>query len=433
MEQYLKELDDVDVEPSTTYYLSPRMQEELDKATADLDAFIADFFKEDEPPEDSGSVSWDDIELGCDEDDSRPIKFRKTEKPKLTKPKVITLETPTAEVHASLDALQKSATIQASLREAEKIEAKATNIDCYSFKKLEFKNPALKKFFTIRKPKVTAVIDWLKLKMTVSPTYAFSHPSKKFQDIRKFLKLHGINNNARVDQSLADERIFTFDIHDVASGEQFKRVIALLESEYGATDMKIVMLELSLDFWHVGAGPLLLALAKSVRADTTVSSKDFRLYRGKGQFRVMPKSPHTAMRYINEGYTIGVGHRDKSKVYKRAYLKTRDQNQDLPQDQHRPRIETNLRGQVLADLGNDADNLKHLVNEGFRHLRFTKLNDNATAKEVADYHNSAELFGRESCVISKSRHKRKLHNFIKPHSDLNRVIDKAVWNFSRNF
>lgn len=139
------------------------------------------------------------------------------------------------------------------------------------------------------------------------------------------------------------------------------------------------------------------------------------------------------MRYINEGYTIGVGHRDKSKVYKRAYLKTRDQNQDLPQDQHRPRIETNLRGQVLADLGNDADNLKHLVNEGFRHLRFTKLNDNATAKEVADYHNSAELFGRESCVISKSRHKRKLHNFIKPHSDLNRVIDKAVWNFSRNF
>lgn len=433
MEQYLKELDDVDVEPSTTYYLSPQMQEELDKATADLDAFIADFFKEDEPPEDSGSVSWGDIELGCDEDDSRPIKFRQTEKPKLTKPKVITLETPMAEVHASLDALQKSATIQTSLREAEKIEAKATSIDCYSFKKLEFNNPKLNGFFTIRKPKVIAVIDWLKLQMTVSPAYAFSHPSKKFQDIRKFLKLHGINNNARVDQSLADERIFTFDIHDVASGEQFKRVIALLESEYGATDMKIVMLELSLDFWHVGAEPLLLALAKSVRADTRVSSRDFRLYRGKGQFRVIPKSPYTAMRYINEGYTLGIGHRDKSKAYKRAYLKTRDQNQDLPQDQHRPRIEVNLSGQVLVGLGNDTVNLKHLISEGFKYLQFTQLNDNATAEEVKRYRKSIELFGRETSTISKSRHKRQLPDFIKSHADLNRAISKAVYNLTRKF
>lgn len=433
IEQYFKELDGVDVEPSTTCYLSPRVQKELDKATVELDAVVADFLGEGKFPKGSGGVSWGDIELGCDEDDSRPIKFRQTEKPKLTKPKVITLETHVAEVNASLEALQKSVTIQASLREAEKIEAKATSIDSYSFKKLEFNNSKLNEFFTIRKPKVTAVIDWLKLQMTVSPTYSFSHPSKKFQDVRKFLKLHGINNNARVDQSLTDERIFTFDMHDVASGEHFKRVIALLESEYGATNMKIVVLELSLDFWHVGAGPLLLALAKSVRADTTVSSKDFRIYRGKGQFRVMPKSPHTAMRYINEGYTIGVGHRDNDDVYIRLYFKTKDQNKNLPTEQHCMRVEVNLSGQLLADLGNDADNLKHLVNGGFGYLRFTKLNDGVTAAEARHYRERIELFGQEKQIISRSRNKRDLPDFIRTHAELNKTASKAVCNFSRNF
>lgn len=433
MEQYPKELDDVDVEPSTTYYLSLRVQEDLDKATADLDTFVADFFEESKSSRNSGSVLWGDIELGCDEVDSRPIKFRQTEKPKLTEPKLITHETPIAEVYASLDALQKSPTIQASIREADKIEAKVTSIECYAFKKIEFNNSALNEFFTIRKPKVTAVIDWFKLQMTVSPAYAFSHPSKKFQDIRKFLKVHGINHNARIDQSLENERVFTFDLHDVASGEQFKRVIALLKLEYDATNMKIVMLELSLDFWHVGAGPLLLALAKSVRADATVRSKDFRLYRGKGLFRAMPKSSHVAMRYINEGYTIGIGHRDNDDVYIRLYFKTKDQNKKLPTKQHRMRVEVNLSGQTLANFGNRTDNLKELIHEGFTFLRFTKLNDGLTAAEARYYRERIELFGQEKHIISKSRNKRDLPDLIRTHAELNKIVNKAVCNFSRNF
>lgn len=42
---------------------SQREQREIDSLTDELDAFIADAFKEDESPNDPKVVSWDDIEL----------------------------------------------------------------------------------------------------------------------------------------------------------------------------------------------------------------------------------------------------------------------------------------------------------------------------------------------------------------------------------
>lgn len=393
---------------------SQREQREIDSLTDELDAFIADAFKEDESPNDPKVVSWDDIEL------------------KDELPTVVTTDTPWQTVCDFWDEYSSRPSIQQGLREAEKIEAKCTHIECFPLK-CEFSNAELNKYFTIRKPKVTACIDWLKLEFTVDSMYKFGHPTKPFQDIRKFLKDHGINDNAYVEQSQVNPRTFTFDIHDIASLKQIDAILGLLREEYDATDMKIVTLELSLDFWNMKAKPLLLALAKSVRVGSSITDKDFRVYLGKKQFRVMPNNPRKAMKYINQGYTIGIGHRDNDDVYIRLYFKTKDQNKNLPTERHRARVEVNLSGQVLADLGNDADNLKHLINEGFGHLRFTKLNDGVTAVEARHYRERIELFGQEKQIISKSRNKRDLPDLIRTHAELNKTASKAVSNLSRNF
>jgi len=391
-----------------------REQREIDSFTDELEALFANAPNEDESPNDPKVVSWDDIEL------------------KDELPTVVTTDTPWQTVCDFWDEYSSRPSIQQGLREAEKIEAKCTYIECFPLK-CEFSNAELNKYFTIRQPRVTACIDWLKLEFTANPTYKFGHPTKPFQDIRKFLKDHGINDNAYVEQSKVNPQTFTFNIHDIASFKQMDAILRLLREEYDATDMKIVMLELSLDFWNMKAKPLLLALAKSVRVGSSITDKDFRVYLGAKQFRVMPNNPRKAMKYINRGYIIGIGHRDNDDAYIRLYSKTRDQNQDLPQDKHRTRVEVNLSGQVLVDLGNDVDNLKHLINEGFGHLRFTKLNDGVTAVEARHYRERIELFGQEKQITSKSRNKRDLPDYIRSHAELNRAASKAVYNFSRNF
>lgn len=389
-------------------------QREIDSFTEELEALFANAPNEDESPNDPKLVSWDDIEL------------------KDEQPTVVKTDTPWQTVCDFWDEYSSRPSIQQGLREAEKIEAKCTYIECFPLK-CEFSNAELNKYFTIRKPRVTACIDWLKLEFTVNPTYKFGHPTKPFQDIRKFLKDHGINDNAYVEQSQVNPLMFTFDIHDIASSEQMDTILGLLRKEYGATDMKIVMLELSFDFWNMKAKPLLLALAKSVRVGSSITDKDFRVYLGAKQFRVMPNNPRKAMKYINRGYTIGIGHRDNDDVYIRLYFKTTDQNKNLPTKRHRTRVEVNVSGQTLANFGNCTDNLKELIHSGFKFLQFTKLNDGVTAAEARHYRERIELFGQKKQIISKSRNKRDSPDLIRTHAELNRMVSKAVYNLSRNF
>ena len=394
--------------------MSQREQREIDSFTEELDALFANALKEDEPSSGSTVVSWDDIEL------------------KDELPTAVTKDTPWQTVCDFWDEYSSRPSIQQGLREAEKIEAKCTHIESFPLK-CEFSNSEMNKYFTILQPRVTACIDWLKLEFTVDPTHKFGHPTKPFQDIRKFLKGHGINDNAYVEQSQVNLLMFTFDIHDIASSEQIDTILGLLRKEYGATDMKIVMLELSFDFWNMKAKPLLLALAKSVRVGSSITDKDFRVYLGAKQFRVMPNNPRKAMKYINRGYTIGIGHRDNDDVYIRLYFKTTDQNKNLPTERHRTRVEVNVSGQTLANFGNCTDNLKELIHSGFKFLQFTKLNDGVTAAEARYYRERIELFGQKKQIISKSRNKRDSPDLIRTHAELNRTVSKAVYNLSRNF
>lgn len=338
--------------------------------------------------------------------------------------------------NSCFDAYVRRLSESKSVQQAKEIEARLTTIESYPLAKIKVKSKKVASYFKFKAPSVTAVIDWLALEFRVNASaFVFKHPDKPFQDIRKLMKDHAVDPNMYVLHSKSDRSKFTIHLHDIARVEQLDRVIELLRVHYGASphEMRITTLELSLDFWHVKTKAMLLALAKSVRAVASVEDKDFRVYLDTNHFAVMPKDPCKAMSYIDQGYTIGIGHMRNDDVYIRAYYKRTDRNADLPEHERRLRIEVNLTGKILEVMGNHTDNLKALIEQGFKHLTFTRLNTDVANKDQVRYTDQVELFGRSTSVISRSRNRRPLCNFIRTNRGLNDVVRKSVYNLSRYF
>lgn len=389
--------------------MSPIEFKDLRKADADLEAFMAEFMSGDQS---EPMVTWDEIEINEE------------------LPTTVTQGMPFRTVCDVLDEYVNRDSIKQSVVESRKIEAQATDINCFDLK-LEFNSPDLNQYFEIKKPKITAVIDWLRLEIVIGEGYKFKRPTKPYDDIKDFLRAKGISDEPYVVQSSHYRWTFTIDLHDVSTGNEYNNVLNQLREEYQPSLLKVVTLEVSLDFQNIKAKPFLLALAKAIRVDERLTNTDLRIYKDSGLF--MPNKSETAMKYAQDCYSIGIGHKDQGDLYVRIYYKMRDRDQELPQDQHRMRIEINVRGQTLVDLGNDATNLKYLANESFKILRFTHLTDDATAEQKAEYRKFMGLFGKEISVISKSRNKRKYPDHIESHAELNRAISKAVSNFIRKF
>ena len=352
----------------------------------------------------------------------------------------VTTQTEFSDVVGLLDRYANSPTFKQGRKEAEKILAKANTIDCFTGK-ISFQNPDLNQHFEIRQPKITAVIDFIKLEVKTGDHYQFKRPQVAFLEVQNFLDTQGIvkkNNDgtggAYVQHSKTNIRSFTFSIHDVKSGEQFNQALKLLHAEYSPKSIKIVGVELSLDFWHLPPNPLLLELSKTVRADINTERKDFRAYKNKHEFGEMPSTTLSAVSKIEKGFAIGIGHRDKGNEYKRFYYKTRDSGKALPIDQHRPRAEVNLRGSLLSGISNNTADLRKIITDGFKHLQFTRLNtDKATKADARQFHNKIDLYGKETEITSKNRNKRSLPEYMKTNADLNRAINKSVQNLARNF
>lgn len=393
----------------TQYYVNKIKQKEIEDATAELDAFMTEFMLID-----------DDFPLSTQAE---------------ALPKLITLDTPNEILEEVLKAHENKPGVKDAVIEAEKIEAKVSSIHLYDvlgkeYKLVKYKLPY---FFNLTKPRIKAVVDWLKLEFSVDENYSFAHPTKPFQDIRKFLKTNEINKNAYVEQLGLYQNTFRVNLYDINSSKKLHKITKLLEKEYGAKNFKIVTLELSIDFWNLKSIPFLLALAKSIRVSEGVKDTALRVYRDKFLRAVMPTSPLKAIRYVNKGCTIGIGHREEGDLYIRTYLKVTDQNEYLPSSQHRIRIEVNIKESMLEREDNQISNLKKLINNGFKHLQFTRLDDSASKYDKATYTDMIKLFGRETKIVSKTRNKRNLLEFVKPHRDLNDGVKKAVTNLIRNF
>ncbi|RZG77455.1 hypothetical protein [Acinetobacter sp. WCHAc060025] len=392
-------------------YMSPKERDELEKATTELDEFVANFLASETEPKPERVIAWADIEI---EDDL---------------PTAVKFDTSFQTACDVLDEYANRKSVKESLAEARKVEAKATDINCFDLKP-EFNNPALNQHFKIEKPTITAVIDWLRLEIIVSKAYKFKRPTQPYNDIKDFLKAEGINENPYVKQASSCK--FEIDFHDVKNGKEYAETLKKLRDEYEPISLKVATLEVSIDFWNLSTGAFLLALQKSVKITELFENTDLRIYNDDGG-KVMPRTATNAMKHVHDGKTIGIGHKNKGSVYIRIYFKTMDKGLDLPKDQHRTRIEINVRDETLASMGNDADNLKHLVNESFKLLKFTRLADTATVKQTAEYRSNVELFGKEISVISKSRNRRKHPDHIETHTEFNKLVSKAVSNFLRGF
>ena len=129
-----------------TQYLSPREYRETDKATAELNSFMLELFKDEKK-----LVIFDKDILLSEYEDSVPkwSKTKRTKKSKVIESTAVTMETPIAEVHALLDSLQER--LADNIKDAELYYP--INVELFS---------------SVRK--IKAVIDWLDLRFTVDPT-----------------------------------------------------------------------------------------------------------------------------------------------------------------------------------------------------------------------------------------------------------------------
>lgn len=426
--QYLNALnDDVATELTVTQYLSPREHLEANEATADLDSFVLDFFNDES--EFMSSVTWSDIELKGENDNSQPNKLKVTrvKKPKALPPKpvrptTVMLKTPTAEVHALLDALQ--ARVADNVKDAKLYSP----INVESFTSVQ---------------KVKAVIDWLDLRFTVDPTRCQFYKAPDARScIKEFLtKRTGIRHYIAFDDShiTQDDASFTIRLHDVGNKKGLKVITDLLVKQYGARreEMTIEAIELSLDFYSCNDGAaMVIKLHKAMRYPA--DARLLRIYKTKGTRQNIPTSPHALYELIEDGYNIGMGDHRSDAFCVRVYFKRTDKGgQALSKDQHRARIELTLRKSAFnkgEEISLQLDNLPKIIACGFKKMQFTHLSKRAMSIDKDQYFTQVKPFGKEQAdSLSISRNKRNLPDAIASFAWLNEVKRNAVKDLAKKF
>jgi hypothetical protein len=424
--QYLKALDDdIATELTVTQYISPREHIEVNEATVDLDSFVLDFFKDE--PESMPLVNWSDIELKSENDDSQPIKIKATrvKKPKLLHPKiveptVVTLETPTIEVYALLDALQ------------EQLADNVKDAELYCPINVEL-------FASVQK--IKAEIDWLDLRFTVDPIVCkfYKAPDARSR-IKEFItKRTGTRYYIASDDShiIQDGASFTIRLHDVRNEKDIKAITNLLAERYGAQReaMTIEAIELSLDFYGGDSSAMVIKLHKAMRYP--IDAKLLRIYKTKWTLQDIPTSPHALYEFIKNGYNIGMGDHRSDEFCVRVYFKRTDKGgQPLSTKEYRARIEVTLRKSAFSvdKIGLHLDNLSKIIICGFKKMQFTHLSKRATFAEKDEYFTQVKPFGKEQAdTLSISRNKRNLPDAIASFAWLNEVKRNAVKDLAEKF
>ena len=409
-----------------TQYLSPREHLEANEATADLDSFVLDFFNDES--EFMPSVTWSDIELKGEKDNSQPNKLKVTRvkkpkalPPKSVRPTTVTLKTPTAEVHALLDALQ--ARVADNVKDAELY--RPINVE---------------PFASVQK--IKAVIDWLDLRFTVDPTVCQFYKAPDARScIKEFItKRTGTRHYIAADDSHITQNGVSFKIrlHDVRNKKDLKAITDLLQKQYGAQreEMTIEAIELSLDFYGCNDGAaMVIKLHKAMRYPA--NTRLLRIYKTKGTRQDIPTSPHALYEFIKNGYNIGMGDHRSDIFCVRAYFKRTDKGgQPLQEDQHRARIEVTLRNSAFEDEGISLhlDNLPKIIACGFKKMQFAHLSKRATPTDKDEYFTQVKPFGKEQAtMLSISRNKRNLPDAIESFAWLNEVKRNAVKGLADKF
>lgn len=227
---------------------------------------------------------------------------------------------------------------------------------------------------------------------------------------------------------------FIIRLHDMNSIDQLRRRIQHLNHFQCKEDsFRIMEVELAIDFYQFKHKALITALLKSIRLPSAATN--FRVFKNQlGVFNPLPTMPLTLIRKIQNGYNIGINHRDADE-YWHLYVKTTDHNkQPLHEAKWRIRAEKNIKRNILSNMDNRLDNLKRILLKGFKGLKFTQLEATAFQPLKDLYRDSVQPFGLEQEVhYDRYRHKRALPEYIKSNAELNQVVSNAVHNLVRNF
>lgn len=227
---------------------------------------------------------------------------------------------------------------------------------------------------------------------------------------------------------------FIIRLHDMNSLSALQRRISHLRHfEYKMDSLKIMEIELAIDFYHFKHKALTTALFKSIRLPSTV--ENLRIYKSQlGVFTPIPTTPHAMIRKLKNGYNIGINHRDADE-YWHLYVKTTDYNkQALPKNEWRIRAEKNIKSNVLNQMDNRVTNIKRVLLDGFKGLSFTQLKAGSSKQLIHEYKNTVRAFGTEiPTYYDKNRHKNNLPESMKKHGELNQLVSSAVHNLVRNF
>lgn len=227
---------------------------------------------------------------------------------------------------------------------------------------------------------------------------------------------------------------FIIRLHDMNSIDQLRRRIQHLNHfQYKKESLQIMEVELAIDFYRFKHKALITALLKSIRLPCTVTN--LRVFKSQlGVFNPLPKMPLTLIKKIQNGYNIGINHRDADE-YWHLYVKTTDHNkQALHESEWRIRAEKNIKRNILSSMDNRFVNLKGILVEGFKGLKFTQLETTAPKDLKELYKSSVHPFGLEQeAYYDRHRHKRVLHEYIKSNTHLNQIVSNSVNNLIRNF
>ena len=294
--------------------------------------------------------------------------------------------------------------------QADDLETKIySNINSYDFKAMNIK--------------VRARVDFLDI------YFEIAKPSTR-HDIKKFL-----TEKTKVKHYIKDSiKGYVIRLHDMNSLKLLRERLRHLDY-FGLLDesMKIVELEVALDFYgyrHLG---LATALLKSVRLPSTTNN--FRLFKAQtGVFTPIPVNPVVLYRKLKNGFNIGINHR-LADEYWHIYQKQTDQNgTPLKESEWRIRAEKNIKVLVLTGLNNSYSNIRQLLLDGFKGLRFTHLKAEASSHQMDAYMNKIDVYGMEKeSYFDSHRNLRKLHRDIEMNADLNRLVVNAVCNLAKSF
>ena len=137
--------------------------------------------------------------------------------------------------------------------------------------------------------------------------------------------------------------------------------------------------------------------------------------------------------YLEQSYCIGINPKD-SDLYYRLYRKVTDRMSPLSPKDHRLRWEVNLSRKELIKSTSDLLDIETLIKQGFKHIDFTKLSEDASEVVEQEYRQYVRPYGQEvTSFRSKSGNKRTLHEDIKLNAELNKIKRAAVSNLSRHF